>query len=236
MLYFYETWIKALYAVSNADTVIEKTPHYIKYWKEIVSSFPSSKFIVSYRNPYDWLLSYKYKYLTAVSTNTKTIKVIKNQFNIIGCCLNYRSYIKSIISMTNSRPESCILICNDELRLDPVNIHHKINSFLGHKNLNETVQLPKQDTNTSFIKKDCYKLTGLEIFIVSCMCFPREWKILSSYKKRSLSYSFLYYPGFIYELLMFIPYSLKTVVLLSSKNSWPSPIKTIKYLIKSAFG
>ena len=40
---------------------IEKTPHHIQYTDRILNFFPETKFIVLMRDPYEWMLSYKFQ-------------------------------------------------------------------------------------------------------------------------------------------------------------------------------
>lgn len=231
----YHKWIKAIYDNSNAQIVFEKTPHYIKYWRQISSSFPSSKFVVAYRNPYDWMLSYKFKYLTASTSNKRTIQVIKNQYNVIATCLNYRGYIKSIVSIAEYNPNNCILVCNEEMLTHPEKALNLIYDFFNITSDVKDHLLEDTTTNTSFKQnKEEFRLSELEVYIISLLCFPKDWISFTGYSRKMRPFKILYFIGFLCEVVKFVPYSIKTIYLLSSKHHWPSPLKTLNYLIKSA--
>jgi hypothetical protein len=233
----YRCWISTLYDETNSDIIIEKTPNYIKYWKDIFSSFPDSKLIVTYRNPYDWILSYKFKYLTATTTEKIALKTIKNQYNIITTSFNYRSSVESLMKLSESRTSQCLIIKNEELRngqnkaLSDILCFFNCNSLSIHDfNLSLSNQI-----NTSFDANNTIKqLSELEVFIVNLLCFPKGWASFSGYKKKYLKFNVLLYVKFAIEVLNVVPYTIKTIFLLSSRDHWPSPLKTLKYLISSA--
>lgn len=57
---FYD-FAKEISRISGSSFIIEKTPHHINHFEEIKEYFPETKFLVCYRRPEGFLLSYKHQ-------------------------------------------------------------------------------------------------------------------------------------------------------------------------------
>ena len=78
---------------------IEKTPHHIHNIDRIKSHYPDAKFLISYRNPYDFILSYKYQ---GSQNNIKNRKKFKRTYHPLQVSLICRKYLNSIKKYKNS--------------------------------------------------------------------------------------------------------------------------------------
>ena len=109
---FYCEWIAELSRKEKKDYIFEKTPHHLKYIPRILSIFPNAKFLVTWRDPYSWLLSYKNQYIRFSGSLRFKHKI---QYNSILAILNYLNAYNALINAYESFSGRVHLINNGDL-------------------------------------------------------------------------------------------------------------------------
>lgn len=124
----YDTISRTFLETSKKKIFIEKTPHHIHYFQRILKYYPNSKFIILYRNPYDFMLSYK-------NQGNQLRKDIKSTFqdlyNPILCALVWRKYMQSIKKLEKNEKISHIKFKTQELNNEE--FLERISNFLNLK-------------------------------------------------------------------------------------------------------
>lgn len=96
---FFDLLCKVFQSTFKKDFAIEKTPHHIHYTDRIKSYYPNAKFIITYRNPYDFILSYKFQ---GSQGHIKTREKFERTYHPLQVALIWRKYINSIHEHKNS--------------------------------------------------------------------------------------------------------------------------------------
>lgn len=138
---------------------IEKTPHHINWVGRIRKYYPDTKFIVAIRDPYDFMLSYKFQ---GLQKNQHTRDVHKKIYHPISCAIVWKKNYLSIkkLKQNLSADKICIMDVKD---LKSGESTSKLEDFLeiNHGEL----QVIGQD-NSSFVNRDkeTFVLSGIDIF------------------------------------------------------------------------
>lgn len=175
-----EVFNKMCSIVSNTSgkkCILEKTPHHINWIDRIISSYPNSKFMVTYRNPYGFMRSYKHQ---GDRKNKEIEKSYKKLYHPIGCSMIYRGYARSIIRAKSLYPEKILSIPLESINEEPKSVLKKSCRFLGFSYEKECLL---QKINSSFPKNE-KELNEVEI---TCMNWisKREIRRLGYQKRNS---------------------------------------------------
>lgn len=149
--------------------VIEKTPHHIHWIDRINAALPDSKFIVTYREPYSFMLSYKHQ-PDRQKLSSKKEKTMRGLYHPLGCALVWRGYARSVDHVMKKYPKSACLAPFRDIKEQPENVLEKIQLFLGVQPCKE---LNTAEPNTSFPDRKRPSLSSDDIF----------WMNLLSYKE-----------------------------------------------------
>lgn len=110
--------------------VIEKTPHHILCIHRITSAYPEARFIVMYREPYSFMLSYKHRPVRSQGIKRTSLY---GMYHPIGCALVWRGYARSILKVMQEHSSRCLLIEHSQIRECPGSVLSDIQEFLGVK-------------------------------------------------------------------------------------------------------
>lgn len=124
-------------AVANTEgkiAWIEKTPHHCMWLDRIFEAMPETRVILMYRDPYDFMLSYKHQ---GDRKPFAARREFHKLYHPLGCALVWRGYARTIISeIKKARTRQVLPIRFDEFRENEANIVNSILTFL---------ELPKAD-------------------------------------------------------------------------------------------
>ena len=143
---------------SGKRWVVEKTPHHINWINRIMRVYPGSEIIILYREPYEFMLSYKHQGDRKEENARSTFHAM---YHPVGCALVYRKYVKSITQALNQYTENCLDIEFSSLTQDSANQLRQIQDFLG---LTSIQDIEVKKTNSSFEGKVKPQLTSEDIF------------------------------------------------------------------------
>jgi len=134
--------------IEGKSVVVEKTPHHIDFTERIKEYLPDAKFIVCYRDPFSFCLSYKHqgdrKEITAK-------KKFRRLYHPLGAMLIWRRYNKSIQRTLRLFESHSIQIKFDDLRSSPQSTLERVFHFLDVEPYN--VDFNSVEKNSSFLKE-----------------------------------------------------------------------------------
>lgn len=157
--FFFDTLCKVFEFTFNKKFSIEKTPHHIHFIDRVKGHYPDSKFIITYRNPYDFMLSYKFQ---GSQTNEEVRRKFEKTYHPLQVALIWRKYINSI---TKYKALTNTLLLDIET-LEGYGLY-KLAKFLNIEK--EDLEILKKD-NSSFSKmKVKPKLDKIDIFWVNLL-------------------------------------------------------------------
>ena len=197
--------------------VVEKTPHHINWMNRIMSNYPRCRCIILYREPYDFMLSYKHQ---GDRKNEEVRSTFHAMYHPIGCALVYKNYVKSINKALRKYQENCLCIEFNTLTQDAGNQLMQIQEFLGLDSI-QNIEVPK--TNSSFTDTQRPKLTSEDTFWLNLLA--GHYMKLLGFKPRKVKTS----PVVILSSLISLPiWCLKVIAHLSQYQM----TSTTKYLRK----
>ena len=168
---FFDLLCKVFQTTFKKKYSIEKTPHHIHNIDRIRSYYPNAKFIITIRDPYDFILSCKFQ---GSQSNSTIREKFKRTYHPLQAALIFRKYLNSINKFKNS---DYVLILNIEA-LKNENGIKKLSSFL--KINSNDLGIYKKD-NSSFSKMNVKpKLDKVDVFWANL--------VLKNYLKENAQY------------------------------------------------
>lgn len=117
-------------AAEGKEIAVEKTPHHLNWIARIKDAFPDAKFVATYRDPYDFLLSYKYQ---GGQLNERVREMFRRQYHPLLGAIIWRSYMRSILHASHKYADSVLTIPFWEINNDPNGVMDKVFQFFGGK-------------------------------------------------------------------------------------------------------
>ena len=162
-----ELFLKICKTVSKREHkpwVIEKTPHHLNFIDRIKRAFPKVKFVIILREPYGFMLSYKYaqdrlKYLSAEEKRQK-----KTMYHPLGCALVWKKYARSVRRAIVKFPDNTHLVKLEHIVEDSQTVLRKVLEFL---NLSPTDDILYPSVGSSFTKGKKPKLKSEDYFWIN---------------------------------------------------------------------
>lgn len=141
----------------NKTVFIEKTPHHINWLSRIQNYYPDAKFVIAQRDPYSFMLSYKYQGLQKSKEIRNTFKRI---YHPVSCALVWKKNFNSIKKACSEFPNNTFLFEQDKLNsLEQLRL---LENFLEMEKL--SLDVIKKD-NSSFEKAQRkFELNSIDIF------------------------------------------------------------------------
>lgn len=151
----FEALSNAFKKLSKKPFFIEKTPHHVQYLGRILHFYPNAKFIVLIRDPYKWLLSYKFQ----GSQKSKQIRtVFKRIYHPLFASLVWRKNFISVQAALKKYPKKCLVLKNEDLNNEQTN--KLLLSFMDI----DFEDISVENVNSSFTKINKPTLTAIDIF------------------------------------------------------------------------
>lgn len=160
--------------ISSKPFFIEKTPHHIQYLNRILSFYPNAKFIVLIRDPYKWLLSYKFQ---GSQKNENIRTVFKDIYHPLFAALVWRKNFIATQRALKLHPEKCLVLKNEDLNNS--NTKQNLYSFMNI----DFEELALEQINSSFSKIKKPTLDSADIYWMNFIA--KKYIMGSSYEYRS---------------------------------------------------
>jgi hypothetical protein len=116
---------------------VEKTPHHLFYTDRILRHLPEARFVVMVREPYSFMLSYKY-YRGHENTAACSERFVR-RYHPLACALVWRSSSKAAEGLARRMPNQTLVVRLQEVEADPVNTLRRVRSFLLLPEVNNTL-------------------------------------------------------------------------------------------------
>lgn len=190
----------------NKSVFIEKTPHHINWLSRIQTYYPNAKFVIAQRDPYSFMLSYKYQ---GLQKSKEVRDIFEKIYHPISCALVWRKNYRSIQKACEDFPSNTFIFKQE-----------KLNSLEQLRLLEDFLELEKhslnliEKDNSSFEKSERkFELNTIDVFWMNVVA--RKEIDISQYNKRSVFPN----PFALIWSIMIIPYKLFISTYILSKNS-----------------
>jgi hypothetical protein len=162
--------------------LIEKTPHHLNWADRIKEAIPDARFIVMYREPYSFMLSYKHQ-PDRQKINDEKKRTMKRLYHPIGCALVWRGYARSVGYIKEKYPESVCLAPFQEVHERPENLLDTVQLFLG---VQPCKDIYTRSVNTSFHESSRPTLSSDDMFWMNCLA--RKEILTSGFEIKQFEY------------------------------------------------
>ena len=138
---------------------IEKTPHHVHFISRIQESYPSAKFVAMQRDPFEFLLSYKFQ---GAQKDESVRELFSKIYHPILASIICRNYLKSFLDVKRRHPEAVRFFNTNELKENAAEVYQNILEFLG---LPAAPFAPgKIESNSSFSDQVRPELEPIDLF------------------------------------------------------------------------
>lgn len=151
---------KCIAELESKSVIVEKTPHHINWVNQIVKVLPNAKFLIMFRDPYDFMLSYKYQ---GSQGSQKTRKVFRKIYHPLLVSFIWRGYTRSINSALANYPDRVMLVKTADIAKDNPEFFKKVFKHLGVEDVSKTF-IPIEKDNSSFTGDHKPELSSTDIF------------------------------------------------------------------------
>ena len=148
-------------AVANRESkarAVEKTPQHVHWLPRVAASFPEARFILTLRDPYDYMASYQ-RLGRRLDGRIERALDLSWRHPLIAA-LFWRSYSTSIEKALASYPDRTLLVRTEDMRDRPREVLADVQSFLG---LPEADLSGEQGVNSSFRAGELRVLRGTDV-------------------------------------------------------------------------
>ena len=133
---------------SGATTVIEKTPHHLRHVGRLVENFPQARILVVLRDPYDFLLSYKFSKNRRLDDEERRA-TDEMLWQATGVSLLWRSYLRAAVSAQERFGDAVRIVRLEDVRDNARTELDSIQAFFGLEPHDLLAGAPARD-NSSF--------------------------------------------------------------------------------------
>lgn len=149
----------AVVARESRRRAVEKTPQHVHWLPRVAASFPDARFVLTIRDPYDYMASYKRLGRRLEGRARRALD--RSWRHPLIAALFWRSYAASIERGLASYPERTLLVRTEDLREHPARTLAGLQSFLG---LREADLAGTEGANSSFREGEPRALRATDIF------------------------------------------------------------------------
>lgn len=150
---------------TGAEVVIEKTPHHVRVVDRIRTCYPEARFIICYREPTEFVRSYKYQ---GERKPFPVKREFQQKYHPIGCALLYESYARSVIRAKSILGNQALTLPLEQVRENSAEELLRVENFLG---VREGLGASDVDRNSSFSQGvDFDHLDSGEVYWVTRLC------------------------------------------------------------------
>jgi hypothetical protein len=146
---------------SGKTVAVEKTPHHINWTERISSAYPGAKLIVTSRDPYGFMRSYKHqgdRMPEPVRRNFRSL------YHPIGCALAYRGYARRVEQLRSVGGDRVLCISLEQIEADAAAVLVTVASFLG---VGLRLDALPSKFNTSFPEGSRQQLEAADLFWIN---------------------------------------------------------------------
>ena len=125
-----ETFLRFCSGMAQADGKhhwIEKTPHHLIFAKRILKELPESRFVVTLREPYGFMLSYKHQ--PGHDASQKCARDFRHRYHPLGCALVWRNSLRAARRMLQEHSGQSMLVDLQDIERDPAGVLRDIQRF-----------------------------------------------------------------------------------------------------------
>ena len=124
----FEAVARELLAQTGKPGLVEKTPHHVNSLDRLATGFPEARFVVTVRDPYGFLLSYKHQ---GDRKGEKAQAGFRQMYHPVGAAIVWRGYARSIERALAAYPGRTLLVSTDEVAADEAGVLDRVQAFLG---------------------------------------------------------------------------------------------------------
>lgn len=138
----------ALRAVARAETkqwTIDKTPQNVYWIARVVGEMPVAKFVSMVREPYGFMLSYKFQ---GRRKGKERWREFKRLYHPIACSLVWRAYIRASLRAQREYPQAVLIVQFDDVRSNAEDVLREVQAHFGLEQESLAERVPAD--NTSF--------------------------------------------------------------------------------------
>lgn len=138
---------------------VEKTPHHLNWTQRILTAFPHTRFVVMMREPYEFMLSYKYQ---GGQLSGSANRNFKRRYHPLLAAVVWRGYRNSADALKHQASQQALIVHLHEIKRDEKRVLESVQHFLGVtvEPLNERVT----QTNSSFTGHELRELDAADVF------------------------------------------------------------------------
>lgn len=146
-------------AAERKTVAVEKTPHHLHWIDRIVTELPDARFIVMVREPYGFVLSYKYQ---GEQSDQATRILFERSYHPFAAAMVWRSYMRSVRSVRQRYSERVLVVDLKEVKERPVDVLKGMLDFLQVAPFE--FDLAEDKYNSSFARMNKPEMAPEDIF------------------------------------------------------------------------
>jgi hypothetical protein len=151
--------------VCEKGSAIEKTPHHVNFIDRIQNRYPDAKFIVTQRDPYEFMLSYKYQ---GGQTNEQVRDLFRRVYHPFLCAIVCRRYMQSFATLMDSEAQIKSIQLT-QIRSDAPKVLEEIEDFLGVEKGHMGVKIAPSNSSFAY-EQDRPTLSPVDVFWMNLVC------------------------------------------------------------------
>ena len=149
-------------ANTGKSVFVEKTPHHINFLDRLDAAFPEARFVISLRDPYGFMLSYKHQ---GDRKDHKAQRGFGAMYHPIGTALVWRGYVRAAAQAQARYPERSLVVWTREIRRTPDEVLQRVQAFLGLP----PYAAPSDAVNSSFPSGSRPSLAPADVFWMNAL-------------------------------------------------------------------
>jgi len=178
--------------------VLEKTPHHVHWLPRIAAAFPDSKFVLTVRDPYEFVLSLRH---LGNRLDGRIERILDRPWrHPLLAALAWRGYMNSIERARLRHGDRLLVIRTSELRERPALVVNRIQTFLDVPVRDLPIELPH--ANSSFAGRPRPEPGGDDIFWTNLVA--RSAMRMNGYSPRRIPFE----PARLFASVLLLPLSV----------------------------
>ncbi len=157
-----ELYRAALKAVAQAEgkrIAIDKTPQNVYWISHILQEMPGARFVSMVREPYGFMLSYKYQ---GKRKGEERWRQFRRLYHPIACSFVWRAYVRASLRSAGEHPDRVLIVRFDEVRENNEDVLRRVQEHFGLPHEDLASRIPPD--NTSFPDGKRPTLSGADVF------------------------------------------------------------------------
>jgi hypothetical protein len=129
----------AIAAAEGKKLWVEKTPHHVIWTDRILRWLPQTRFVITLRDPFEFMLSYKHT-RGMTSEDARTLEAL---YHPVACAIVYRTYARVAMRLARRLPDQVLLMHLHQIKNNPTMVMDRILRFFGCLPFPRDVALPR---------------------------------------------------------------------------------------------